>query len=64
MCEVCRTDGEKFNWYRLMVGSRREGDHREDQDIGGWFKLGWILERWMGWTGLVCLRIGTGGKLL
>jgi hypothetical protein len=28
--------------------------------------LGWILERWDGvmWTGLVCLRMGTGGELL
>jgi hypothetical protein len=28
--------------------------------------LGWILERWDGvmWTGLVWLRIGTGGELL
>jgi hypothetical protein len=27
---------------------------------------GWILERWDGvmWTGLVWLRIGTGGELL
>jgi hypothetical protein len=27
--------------------------------------LGWILERWDGvmWTGLVWLRIGTGGEL-
>jgi hypothetical protein len=28
--------------------------------------LGWILERWDGvmWTGLIWLRIGTGGELL
>jgi hypothetical protein len=28
--------------------------------------LGWILERWDGvmWTGLVWLRIGTGGEIL
>jgi hypothetical protein len=28
--------------------------------------LGWIFERWDGvmWTGLVWLRIGTGGELL
>jgi hypothetical protein len=45
--------------------SQREGDHWEDQDVGGWI-LGWILERWDGvmWTGLVWLRIGTGGELL
>jgi hypothetical protein len=34
--------------------------------IGGWIILGWILERCDGvmWTGLVWLRIGTGGELL
>jgi hypothetical protein len=33
---------------------------------GGWIILGRILERWDGvmWTGLVWLRIGTGGELL
>jgi hypothetical protein len=35
--------------------SQREGDHQEDQDVGGWIILGWLLERWGGviWTGLV-----------
>jgi hypothetical protein len=41
----------------------------QDQDVGGWIILGWILERWDGvdgvmWTRLVWLRIGTGGELL
>jgi hypothetical protein len=33
---------------------------------GGWIILGWILGRWYGvmWTGLVKLKIGTGGELL
>jgi hypothetical protein len=46
--------------------SQRERDHLEDQDVGGCIILGWILERWDGamWTGLVWLRIGTGGELL
>jgi hypothetical protein len=46
--------------------SQKERDHSEDQDVGGRIILGWILERWDGvmWTGLVWLRIGTGGKLL
>jgi hypothetical protein len=41
-------------------------DHKEDQDVGGWIILRGILERWDGvmWTGLVWLRIGTGGELL
>jgi hypothetical protein len=28
--------------------SQRERDHQEDQDVGGWIILGWILERWDG----------------
>jgi hypothetical protein len=46
--------------------SQRERDYYEDQDLGGWIRLEWILERWDGmmWTGLVWLRIGTCGELL
>jgi hypothetical protein len=46
--------------------SQRESDQYKDQDVGGWIILGWILERWDGvmCTGLVWLRIGTGGELL
>jgi hypothetical protein len=51
--------GEKRKAYRLLVG-------KQDQDVGGWIILGWILEMCDGvmWTGLVWLRIGTGGELL
>jgi hypothetical protein len=28
--------------------SQKEGDHWEDQDVGGWTILKWILERWDG----------------
>jgi hypothetical protein len=31
--------------------SQKERDHWEDQDIGGWTILKWILDR-MGWYGL------------
>jgi hypothetical protein len=31
--------------------SQKEGDHWEDQDVGGWTLLKWILDR-MGWCGL------------
>jgi hypothetical protein len=64
MAGSCITNGEKRNAYRWE--SQREGDHWEDQDIGGWIILGWILERRDGvmWTGLVWLRKGTGGELL
>jgi hypothetical protein len=37
--------GEKRNAYRILVGSQKEGDHKEDQDAGGWTILKWILER-------------------
>jgi hypothetical protein len=38
----------------------------ENQDVGGWIILKWILEKWdeMVWTGLICLRIGISGGLL
>jgi hypothetical protein len=52
---------EKRNAYRLLVGKPEE-----DEDVGGWIILGSILERWDGVTrtGLVWLKIGTGGELL
>jgi hypothetical protein len=57
--------GEKWNTYRLLVGKPERKRKLKDQGVGGWI-LGWILERWDGmrWTGLVWLRIGTGGQLL
>jgi hypothetical protein len=43
-----------------------EGDHQEDQHVGVWIILRWILEKQDGvaWTGLLWLRIGTSEKLL
>jgi hypothetical protein len=34
--------------------SKKERDHSEDQDVGRWIILKWILERYDGvdWTGL------------
>jgi hypothetical protein len=64
---VARMGGKKKrNTYRLLVG-RPEGKRRIGRlRVGGWIILGWILERSDGvmWTGLVWLRIGTGGELL
>jgi hypothetical protein len=37
--------GEKRNAYRILVESQKERDHWEDQDVGGWTILKWILER-------------------
>jgi hypothetical protein len=37
--------GEKRNAYRILVESQKERDHWEDQDVGGWTIVKWILER-------------------
>jgi hypothetical protein len=56
----------KRNAYRILVGSQKEGDHSDDQEVGGWTMLKYILERQNGivWTGSIWLRIGTSGGLL
>jgi hypothetical protein len=58
--------GEKRNAYRLLVG-KPEGKRPLRRRRCRWVdNIGWILERLDGvmWTGLVWLRIGTGGELL
>jgi hypothetical protein len=57
--------GEKRNAYRLLV-RKPEGKRPPGRPRCRRILLGWILERWDGvmWTGLVWLRIGTGGELL
>jgi hypothetical protein len=46
--------------------SQKERDQEEDQVVGGWIILKWILERYDGvvWTGLFWLGIGISGGLL
>ena len=47
-------------------GLLRERDHLEDPDLDRRIILGWIFRKWdvRSWTGLIWLRIGTGGGLL
>jgi hypothetical protein len=46
--------------------SHKERDHWEEQDVGGWTIVKWILVRLneFVWIGLIWLRIGTSGGLL
>jgi hypothetical protein len=44
--------GEKRNAYRVCRESQKERDDQEDQDVGGWTVLKWILEKQNGWYGL------------
>jgi hypothetical protein len=58
--------GEKRNAYSLLVG-KPEGKRPLGRPRRRWeIILGWILEKWDGvmWTGLVWVKIGTGGELL
>jgi hypothetical protein len=47
-------------------GNLRERDHLEDPDANGKIILKWIFRKWYvrSWTGLMWLRIGTGGRCL
>jgi hypothetical protein len=58
--------GEKRNGYRLFMG-KPEGKRPLGRPRRRWVdNIRKILERWdeVMWTGLVWLRIGTGGELL
>jgi hypothetical protein len=50
-----------FRW-----GNVRERDHLEDLGVDGRIILKWVLKEWDGeaWTGMIRLRIRTGGGLL
>jgi hypothetical protein len=62
----CSTNGEKRNAYRLLVG-KPEGKRPLGRPRYKWVvNIRMDLGEWDGamWTGLVWLRIGTGGELL
>ena len=47
------------------MGKPREKDHLEDPGLDGRIMLTWIFRKWDevggAWTGLICIRIATGG---
>jgi hypothetical protein len=45
MGRSCNTNGENMNVYRILVGKPEERELYEDQKVGGWTMLNWILER-------------------
>ena len=49
----------------FWCGDVMEKDHLEDTRIEGMIILKWIFKEWDGaWTGLIWLRVGTGGGLV
>jgi hypothetical protein len=57
---------ERRGVYRVLVGKPKGKDHLEDSGVDGRIILRRIFRKWEGeaWTGLIYLRIGTGGGLL
>jgi len=55
--------GGRRGVYRVLVGKPREGDQLENPSVDGRIILRWFFRKWdVGtWTGLIWLRIGTGG---
>jgi hypothetical protein len=63
---ACGTYGRQKGAYRVLVGRLEGKNHLEDLGIDGRIMLKWIFNKWdrEAWTGLIWLRIGTGGGLL
>jgi hypothetical protein len=66
MGRACNTFGECRGAYRLLAGNPEGRNHLEHPDVDRRIILKRILEKRNGgeWTGLIWLRIGTGGGLL
>jgi hypothetical protein len=46
MGRTCSVNGENRNGYRIYLCEiQKERDHLEDQDMGGWITVKWILDR-------------------
>jgi hypothetical protein len=57
--------GERSGVYRVLVGKPEERGRLEDPGVDGRIILRLIFKKWDGaCTGLIWLRIGTGGGLL
>jgi hypothetical protein len=53
---ACNTNGRREKHIGYWWESRKERDHWEDQDVGEWTILKWILE--MGWDGVDWIYLG------
>jgi hypothetical protein len=51
--------------HRVLVGRPEGKNYLKDPHVDGRLLSKWIFKKWDGaWTGLIWLRIGTGGGLL
>jgi hypothetical protein len=60
---ACSTYGKRRGVYKVLVGKTDGKNHLEDPGIDGRIILKWIFRKWDvgAWTGLIWVRIGTGG---
>jgi hypothetical protein len=61
-CSTIGSRGMSIGYWREI---QKERYHLEEQDVGGWTVLKWILEKQDGmlWTVSIWIRIGTSGGL-
>ena len=55
--------GDRRRLYRVGWGNLKEGGHLGDPGVDGMIILRWIFGKWVvgARTGLICLRMRTGG---